>query len=707
MCKKKIESEQRSTNTSFMDELKKLLDAAKVKIETYEETIATLKTAETETERKLVDICDNIQADYKEIIGSDVYNLRRDEWSLWRQTNSSCEYVDLLLSDFTDKIKLRQKFQSEEQEQRKQLILRYKELQSQAVDDQTQTDERIANLQEALKEAECKNKELRKTLSLHKELATEINQNTNADIERLTGALATNNKEIERLRKQQQEQVEIREQLADQLASTIKERDTQELDFQRKQRITEEGRRSLDVANRELIKRINILVNEETARTERIAQLTQAVEKERQKVSQLETYIKDWDEETNRKELRRQESLQQQAQSLANWQDHKMRNSQDLFIEDTGRGGSPCSTPNLSAPKRTLEELMVLTNRMVPTFSGGKSSNTTMELDKFLEGCMMAQEAVTHAEYPNLFRCIKKKLDGEAYQHVSINGCTDIDSLERLLKRIYKKAVTFDRCSADLRNCKQQPGEETNTFTMRAERLFRVACAAVDEKYNNYLQREAIKAELESTAIDTIRRGLSNKDIRKHILAVGAKSLQELVEEIERYDKGLEELSDPTNEEKAENIRKSVHMVEKDPISKLMTLMESTLSELKSNQNAANNRINRMEHLMSGQRHQERLGRPFVPGGGKRNDFRNRGQREENDNILLCFTCRQPGHFARECPNRWRRADPTRQHQHGTPTRSLCRWCGDSRIHNFIECKARFDLTHNSQVPTETQISGN
>lgn len=191
------------------------------------------------------------------------------------------------------------------------------------------------------------------------------------------------------------------------------------------------------------------------------------------------------------------------------------------------------ASENINKHTRTLDELSILATKTVPLFGGDASPNVAYELDMYLEGCETMSESARIGEKALMTRCFKMRLNGEAYQEISLDNIETYEQLKHRLTDVYKSSQTYDECNNDLRSCMQQPGEETRLFLRRVDKLFKTASYACKSVYDAPEKQKVLQEELERAARKVVQEGLLNKVTRMHLITVQKDNLKELIQYIE------------------------------------------------------------------------------------------------------------------------------------------------------------------------------
>ncbi len=230
---------------------------------------------------------------------------------------------------------------------------------------------------------------------------------------------------------------------------------------------------------------------------------------------------------------------------------------------------------NTHAYPRRKTALLEETKKIVPEFSAGYGSNNASELDKYLRSCLVVLEGSHEAEYKDLVECFKLRLAGEAFKVIDDSPCTSFKEMKAILSKKYISKLTYQGCLMDIRTCKQQPGETTSAYVDRANSLLGTAYKVIDEEMVGFLEKDFMKGSAERDMTISIRNGLRNKKACKHLFMTMKEeaSLGELVEEIEKFERGCSFFEDGSKQDEQINVLR-------DPAEELKNAKNEIMKEL-------------------------------------------------------------------------------------------------------------------------------
>lgn len=342
----------------------------------------------------------------------------------------------------------------------------------------------------------------------------------------------------------------------------------------------------------------------------------------------------------------------------------------------------------------------------IPLFSGGKNESVTFEVNRFIESCQKLLDKASIGEKHELYRLFETRVQGVAYETLSLNGANDFTKMETVLLRAYGPQRRFQEFLNDVQSCTQKSGESTKDYIEKFEKCYRMACSAARAKYHVLAARDSVLNELEQVAKHTFKRGVKNPVLHVHLLNMRKESIEEIIEEAEKFEREERISIREDNNRKSPTPDPSVMVItsdEHEDIKKIKRQLEDTEARSKKMEDMLQHIMSKMDTGPSDNGNDNyRRARPQNNRNNYRNDHQPRyqgnnqrrdGSRRYDDRandgkarLLECYRCGGPGHFASECDT----VGCFECHGHG---------------HNFAEC-IRKGKEKRGEIPSSSR-SGN
>lgn len=697
-----------------MEALKKAIADANDKITSLDNQLTQSENNRLATEAHIKTIATKIQQEFKKTFGEQLFSLRKSVWDTTQIQSTQTEFLELINKDYIEGASLRIQSLESNTEKKEELIKHNKERILTTEKTLFATENQVTNLtceiqknQQEISSLQTQLDELRKN-NLH--LGADYSDIENKLLNSITAVQAITTErdqlklEIQNLIKTGISLRAERDNLIQRQLDTYKDIDNGQNKIQFLKNKLSDSEEIIDNAYKDQAKL-----------KDRISELQKQLSAESLKVRDLEDQVQAFIEPNQLRNHQKNTSImtedyfgtreKRQTQSLYNefvnagysgkrndqcnpneelLNPQKVRTNQEkrnsIFDIDT-------ESVTMLQP-RSLDVLMTKAMKIIPIFDGAKHANTATELEKYLVGCKMLQETARMGEDEKLLQCYVMRLNGDAFQVINGSGCETFRDLRNVLIKKFKTKITYEECMENIRTCKQQPEEETRAFLSRAEKLYKLACRLIDTKYSDPKEFRVITETAQTSTMSSIRLGLTNSDIRKHLLSTRHENLEDLIDEIERYEKGLIEIQGRVSVS-TENIHVIV-----DPFTEIKTMLQMNHTELTDKMNQQQStltthgrqissmdaKIREFEQFRSRmERNKEKRSNPFATSNWK-------SQTEDNNfngKLLECYKCHKTGHFARECQA------------------ATCFYCKKAN-HDFNICAAKY---HEEKAKTANQNS--
>lgn len=558
-----------------MERLTKQLNEAKTNIANIQQELHEARQKRQADEKKLYEIGDSIRIEYRSLIGEEAAKLRQSEWTNWRGQDQAPEYIDNLVTDLVDKFKISKGSIEETIAHKERALQRKKDENKQLEKELLSTEDKINHYETEIRLA------VGRELALQKEAQERSLQNTNLQTERAEarGQIAKLEDEIANIKldkeavlRSRASAIEAHSVISCERAALLIAREDLSKEIVQRQEQLDELQERMDKA----VESSGQARLEIQAKNAKILSLNEKLEAEQNKRRDLEDQVREFQRDDEPQYIYNVNQNLYQEMLRLNFSTPKAKTCGPTHRNnDNGTPHTPRThsednwdyqwlgpEPNKDTSKherkekqpRTMEELLLLAGKMVPLFDGGSSPMVNYELDRYLEGCEAMRENVRLGEKPIMTRCFKMRLTGEAHQEIHLDNIETYEQLKTRLKELYMDSQSYDDFNNDLRSCKQLPGENTRQFLRRVDTLHKMTRRASETIYSKPEEQKVHKDELERVTQKVIREGLSNKDTRRHLLTIRANGLKDLMQSVERYEKGLAEIGGPSDGAKIQTV---------------------------------------------------------------------------------------------------------------------------------------------------------
>lgn len=445
---------------------------------------------------------------------------------------------------------------------------------------------------------------------------------------------------------------------------------------------------------------------------ERIEQLQRLVKQEQLEVERLNKEILDCWEDKEKKWKETTVNLSSRNNSIyfeQNISDNEEEDNENHQVQDweseTEEGPRTNSTANNSRagleenlsdellrrlrkvemPTREYNQLAQIVDCLVPVFKGGKTARTISELNRYIEGCNEALNGITdQTEINRLHVLMKKKLVDDAYDEVFLAKSVTFQDIKTVLSSKFGIQRQFHDFLNDIQSCVQGPDEATKNYVVRFERQYRIAMNSAEAKYTDQAAKDAIRAEIEGVARNTLKFGVRNPKLHQQLLTMRTEGVEDLITEVERYlrddqrfrhahragedyDDGEINISmvHASSTERIDQLEKKILNTEA-KVAKIEEHSQSMSNKIDTGFNDMGRGLTELNRIIN------RLRFPNNPPNDKDSNNPFAGTPRGDAGLLECFRCGEEGHFAKECNNNSRR--------------KRCWGCGSTKYHDFDIC---------------------
>lgn len=176
----------------------------------------------------------------------------------------------------------------------------------------------------------------------------------------------------------------------------------------------------------------------------------------------------------------------------------------------------------------------------VPEFSGDNTNSRTNDLIRFIATADSIYELLTTTEEKTSFnRLIKLRLTGEAFTRVTHRNIENYPSLRDLLNNMYSRTYSLEELERNFVNMQQSYGETIRNYGYRLLEALEQYKNGYKAKYNATNIDAAYNQHLNTTAIQTFKRGLNNVILREKVATSRASTIDDIIEDTELTERML------------------------------------------------------------------------------------------------------------------------------------------------------------------------
>lgn len=358
-------------------------------------------------------------------------------------------------------------------------------------------------------------------------------------------------------------------------------------------------------------------------------------------------------------------------------------------------------TGNSTTMSRDYDQLAPVVNCLVPTFSGGKKPEVMFTLNKFLEACKEAlSTAKDDEEKKKMCTLIKKKLELEAYEFVFLAKAQTFKEISDVLVKNFGMQRQFNDFLNEIQDCVQGPDEATSDYVKRFEKQYKIAINSADSKYDNDEARMAVRTEIQNVAEHTLKYGVKNPTLHHQLITMRKATVEELIEDVERFlrEEGRYRSGKVNGNKKVYGINMVQADNEDNSLNGRIKACEDRLTKVENTTEELGKRVDKgFDEVGRGLNKLNQAIKELTDVSRMEKQSRNPFGRDRQDaDLVECFSCKEKGHFARDCPS-------------AEKMRGRCYHCGGTN-HVFANCRYKNNTNwrnNNSNQQTNEQEDNN
>lgn len=188
--------------------------------------------------------------------------------------------------------------------------------------------------------------------------------------------------------------------------------------------------------------------------------------------------------------------------------------------------------------RKQIQQLIA--DNAIPEFSGEDTENNTSKLARFIGIADSVYKMLgTEAEKRTFTQLLKFKLTGDAYTRISHREVEDYEALKEIINNMYARTYTLNELERKFMDIQQLYGETVRNYGYRL-------IEALDKYKNGYKNKYTLQTidksytqHLDTTAVQSFKRGLNNIILREKVATVQAKNVDTIINETELMEQML------------------------------------------------------------------------------------------------------------------------------------------------------------------------